>query len=39
VRAAGQVLSLPMHPYLKAADLERVAGAVRAIARGPITPA
>jgi len=38
-RAAGQVVSLPMHPYLETADLERVAGAVRAVARGPIAPA
>jgi len=38
-RAASQVISLPMHPYLETADLERVAGAVRAIARGPIAPA
>lgn len=37
--AASQVLSLPMHPYLETADQERIAEAVRAIARGPIARA
>jgi UDP-2-acetamido-2-deoxy-ribo-hexuluronate aminotransferase len=27
-RAAGEVLSLPMHPYLAAADIERISGAL-----------
>jgi UDP-2-acetamido-2-deoxy-ribo-hexuluronate aminotransferase len=35
-RAAERVLSLPMHPYLKPAELERVADAVKAAVRGPV---
>jgi UDP-2-acetamido-2-deoxy-ribo-hexuluronate aminotransferase len=33
-RLAGRVLSLPMHPYLDAATIERIAGVVRKAARG-----
>jgi UDP-2-acetamido-2-deoxy-ribo-hexuluronate aminotransferase len=35
-RAAERVLSLPMHPYLKPAEIERVAEAVKAAVRGTV---
>ena len=35
-RAADRVLSLPMHPYLEPADLERIAEAVKVAVRGPV---
>ena len=35
-RAAERVLSLPMHPYLEPAEVERVAEAVKVAARGPV---
>ncbi|MGB7134965.1 MAG: DegT/DnrJ/EryC1/StrS family aminotransferase, partial [Acidobacteriaceae bacterium] len=38
-RATDRVLSLPMHPYLQPAQIERVAEAVRVAARGPVTAA
>jgi dTDP-4-amino-4,6-dideoxygalactose transaminase len=30
------VLSLPMHPYLKPAEIEKVAEAVKVAVRGPV---
>ena len=33
-RAASEVLSLPVHPYLSPSDLDRIADAVRSAARG-----
>ncbi|MYW04468.1 DegT/DnrJ/EryC1/StrS aminotransferase family protein [Streptomyces sp. SID3343] len=33
-RAAAEVLSLPVHPHLSESDLDRIAGAVTALARG-----
>jgi UDP-2-acetamido-2-deoxy-ribo-hexuluronate aminotransferase len=35
-RAAERVLSLPMHPYLTPAQIERVAEAVKVAVRGPV---
>jgi len=36
-RAAGRVLSLPMHPYLPPSDIQRVADAIRAAVSHPAT--
>ncbi len=33
-RAAAEVLSLPVHPYLEASDIEQIAAAVRGLAAG-----
>lgn len=35
-RAAQRVLSLPMHPYLAPAEIQKIAEAVNAVARGPV---
>lgn len=35
-RAAGEVVSLPMHPYLQPADIERIAAVVRAAMEGTV---
>lgn len=35
-RAAGRVLSLPMHPYLRPREIERIADALKTAIRGPV---